>query len=254
MPWYDERHTLARLKAETDIPIAAGETEYTPFGLARCWPRAWWTTSSSTHVGGGLTTWRKAAVMAELYQVPLAAHHDPQSTCTRWRQPTGFIWIFADPRAIPCGRAVPRAPGHRRRLHGGAEAPGLGLDLRDDTLEKYGVRWADPMPPRPLRLAVTTASPAAAERLQDGMDRLLAYGPGASRPSRRRCRSTTGSRWPRRRRLVASCRATLPARDAVGRAQATVAGASRRERQHVEAVSALVGGETARGSVWSTST
>jgi len=33
MPWFDERPTLARLKAETDIPIAAGETEYTPFGL-----------------------------------------------------------------------------------------------------------------------------------------------------------------------------------------------------------------------------
>src|SRR5439155_24613568 len=33
MRWYDERRTLARLKAETDIPIAAGETEYSPFGL-----------------------------------------------------------------------------------------------------------------------------------------------------------------------------------------------------------------------------
>src|SRR5256886_1415783 len=33
MPWYDERRTLERLKAEVDIPIAAGETEYSPFGL-----------------------------------------------------------------------------------------------------------------------------------------------------------------------------------------------------------------------------
>src|SRR5713101_7805620 len=32
MPWYDERHALRRLKAEVDIPIAAGETEFTPFG------------------------------------------------------------------------------------------------------------------------------------------------------------------------------------------------------------------------------
>src|SRR5262249_43448859 len=29
MPWYDERHTLQRLKGATRIPIAAGETEYT---------------------------------------------------------------------------------------------------------------------------------------------------------------------------------------------------------------------------------
>jgi D-galactarolactone cycloisomerase len=33
MPWYDERHSLRRLKEAVDIPIAAGETEYTPFGL-----------------------------------------------------------------------------------------------------------------------------------------------------------------------------------------------------------------------------
>ena len=31
MPWFDERRTLARLKEATRIPIAAGETEYTPF-------------------------------------------------------------------------------------------------------------------------------------------------------------------------------------------------------------------------------
>src|SRR5829696_6746837 len=33
MPWFDERRTLQRLKTETGIPIAAGETEYSPFGL-----------------------------------------------------------------------------------------------------------------------------------------------------------------------------------------------------------------------------
>jgi hypothetical protein len=33
MPWFDERHSLQRLKASTRIPIAAGETEYSPFGL-----------------------------------------------------------------------------------------------------------------------------------------------------------------------------------------------------------------------------
>jgi hypothetical protein len=37
-------------------------------------------------------------------------------------------------------RAVSRAPGHRRRLMALPEAPGLGLELRDETLEKYGVK------------------------------------------------------------------------------------------------------------------
>jgi len=33
MPWYDERHALRRLKAEVNVPISAGETEYAPVGL-----------------------------------------------------------------------------------------------------------------------------------------------------------------------------------------------------------------------------
>src|SRR5215510_13531923 len=33
MPWFDERHTLARLRAEAGIPIAAGETGVSPFGV-----------------------------------------------------------------------------------------------------------------------------------------------------------------------------------------------------------------------------
>ena len=82
------------------------------------------------------------------------------------------------------------------------------------------------------------------------MDDLLAYGPGAAR-----------SGWPRRSQadrglavahvglallaLVQGDAAT--ARDAMARARETVDGATRRERQHVEAVSAFIGGESARG-------
>jgi len=79
MPWFDERGTLARLKAETRIPIAAGETEYSPFGLRTMVVEGLvdYLIIDSTWAGG-LTTWRKAAVMAEMYQIPMAAHHDPQ--------------------------------------------------------------------------------------------------------------------------------------------------------------------------------
>src|SRR5206468_3345016 len=52
---------------------------------------------------GGLTTWRKAAVMTELYQIPLAAHHDPQiHVHAVAASPTGFILeSFADPTRDP---------------------------------------------------------------------------------------------------------------------------------------------------------
>lgn len=144
MPWFDERHTLERLRTATSIPVAAGETEFTPFGLR---------TMVANHLvdylivdstwAGGLTTWRKAAVLAELYKVPLAAHHDPQiHVHAVAASPTGFILeSFADASRDPLWFELFR---ERPEIVDGfmalPEAPGLGLELRDETLEKYGTR------------------------------------------------------------------------------------------------------------------
>lgn len=98
-------------------------------------------------------------------------------------------------------------------------------------------------------LEVTTSSAAAAERFQDGMDKMLSYSAGAEA-------SFTAALQADERLAVAHSGLALlalvqgdaaTARDAAGRARETVAGATRRERQHVEALSALIAGETARG-------
>jgi len=144
MPWYDERHALRRLKAEVDVPIAAGETEYTPFGLRTMVAEGLvdYLIIDSTWAGG-LTTWKKAALMTELYQVPLAAHHDPQiHVHAVAASPTGFILeSFADPTRDPLWFELFR---ERPKIVDGfmavPDAPGLGLELRPDTLEKYGVK------------------------------------------------------------------------------------------------------------------
>ena len=81
------------------------------------------------------------------------------------------------------------------------------------------------------------------------MDRLLAYGPGVEE-------CFTAALQADDRLAVAHAGLALvavangdaaTARTAAGRARETVGGATRRERQHVEALSALVAGETARG-------
>jgi L-alanine-DL-glutamate epimerase-like enolase superfamily enzyme len=144
MPWFDERRTLARLKEETPIPLAAGETEYTPFGLRTMVAEGLvdYLIIDSTW-GGGLTTWRKAAVMAELYQIPMAAHHDPQiHVHAVAASPTGFILeSFADASRDPLWFELFR---ERPQIVDGfmavPDAPGLGLELRGETLEKYGVK------------------------------------------------------------------------------------------------------------------
>ena len=144
MPWYDERHALRRLKQEVDIPIAAGETEFTPFGLRTMVAEGLvdYLIIDSTWAGG-LTVWRKAAVMTELYQIPLAAHHDPQiHVHAVAASPTGFILeSFADSTRDPLWFELFR---ERPKIVDGymavPEVPGLGLELREDTLEKYGVK------------------------------------------------------------------------------------------------------------------
>lgn len=144
MPWYDERHTLQRLKQATDIPIAAGETEYSPFGLRTMLMEGLvdYIIIDSTWAGG-LTTWRKAAVMAEMAQIPMAAHHDPQiHVHALASSPTGFILeSFADPTRDPLWFELFE---ERPEIVDGAmrvpDAPGFGLVLRDATLEKYGIK------------------------------------------------------------------------------------------------------------------
>ena len=144
MPWFDERHTLQKLRQATRIPIAAGETEYTPFGLRTMVADGLvdYLIVDSTWAGG-LTTWKKAAVMAEMYQVPLAAHHDPQiHVHAVAASPTGFILeSFADPTRDPLWFELFRS---RPEIVDGfmavPDAPGLGLELRPETLEKYGLK------------------------------------------------------------------------------------------------------------------
>src|SRR2546428_12114108 len=98
-------------------------------------------------------------------------------------------------------------------------------------------------------LDVTTSSPVAAARFQVGMDRLRWYGAGADE-------SFAAAVLADERLAVAHAGMALvavahgdaaTARAAAERARQAVTGATRRERQHVEAVGALIAGETARG-------
>jgi tetratricopeptide (TPR) repeat protein len=98
-------------------------------------------------------------------------------------------------------------------------------------------------------LPVTTSSSVAVERFQDGMDRLLSYGAGAEQAFADAVHADDKLAMAHAGvALVALVQGdAAAARGAAARARETAAGATRRERQHVEALSALVAGETARG-------
>ena len=98
-------------------------------------------------------------------------------------------------------------------------------------------------------LALSTVSPAAAARYQVGMDRLLSYGHGADLAFAEASAADDGLALAHAgTALFALTQGDgAAARAAIGAARERVAGATRRERQHVEALAALASGDTARG-------
>ena len=98
-------------------------------------------------------------------------------------------------------------------------------------------------------LTVTTDSPVAFERFQEGMDHLLAYGPAGEERLADAVQADPGLAVAHTGlALLALVQGdAAAARDAMARARETVGGATRRERQHVEALNAFVAGESTRG-------
>jgi tetratricopeptide (TPR) repeat protein len=98
-------------------------------------------------------------------------------------------------------------------------------------------------------LTLSTSSAGAARHYQDGMDRLLSYGMGADQSFASAVAADEGF-------ALAHAGAALfsmfqgdgaSAKAAIERAHGLSAGVTRRERQHVEALAAIAGGEAARG-------
>jgi tetratricopeptide (TPR) repeat protein len=98
-------------------------------------------------------------------------------------------------------------------------------------------------------LTLSTSSAGAARNYQDGMDKLLSYGLGADQSFAAAGAADEGF-------ALAHAGAALfslfqgdgvAAKAAIERARGLTAGVTRRERQHVEALAAIAGGEAARG-------
>jgi L-talarate/galactarate dehydratase len=125
----------ARLADRLEIPIALGETlqssseirNYLEHGAVDV------VQPDLTRMGG-LTNWLKAAALAELYHRPVAPHLLPEVAVhlacglPQVRMVEYMPWLssaFVDPPAIVNGQLVP------------PKRPGIGLEIRNDAIEKY---------------------------------------------------------------------------------------------------------------------
>ena len=142
--WYDDRRLLKLLAQKTDIPLSAGESESSAQGCrALLEEQAIQILQFDCTRMGGFTMGRKLAALAELNHVDVAPHHD----CFIHAHlvaasPAGLIVeSFTDPERDPLQAELfenpPRIENGMLQLN---DAPGLGLTLRRDSVEKYGRR------------------------------------------------------------------------------------------------------------------
>jgi tetratricopeptide (TPR) repeat protein len=98
-------------------------------------------------------------------------------------------------------------------------------------------------------LTLSTTSAAAARHYQDGMDRLLSYGFGADQSFAAAVAADEGFALGHAGAALFSLFQGdgASAKTSIERARSLTAGVTRRERQHVEALAAIAGGESARG-------
>jgi L-alanine-DL-glutamate epimerase-like enolase superfamily enzyme len=127
----------ARLAARLEVPIALGETLYHREEFRHYLERgAVDVLQPDVTRLGGLTAWLKVAALAELYHRPLAPHVLPEigvhlACGLPHVQAVEYMpWLFPafmEPPALVKGKLVP------------PRRPGLGLEIREDAVEKYRV-------------------------------------------------------------------------------------------------------------------
>src|SRR5258706_2944872 len=142
--WADDRRELKLLAQKTRIPLSAGESELTSYGCrALLEEQAIQILQFDCTMMGGFTEGRKLAALCELNHVQVAPHHD----CFIHAHivagsPAGVIVeSFPDPERDPLqAELFEDPPKIAKGMLTLKEAPGLGLNLSERALSKFGER------------------------------------------------------------------------------------------------------------------
>jgi L-alanine-DL-glutamate epimerase-like enolase superfamily enzyme len=141
--WYDDAAQMARVRAQTRIPINAGQCEITSHGVRRLIEAgAVDIVNYDASEGGGVTDWRRAAALCAAAGVAMAHHEEsqiaqhliaaiPHGTC---------IECFADPERDPVWQRMwVNRPAIKDGMMAVSPGPGFGLALDAEMIKKYAV-------------------------------------------------------------------------------------------------------------------
>ena len=139
--WFDPVFGLARVGAQTSIPLASGERELHRFGcrdLVDHTPIRYLQFDCTR--AGGITEWLRAAAYASPHGVLMAPHHDPQihGHLVAAVENGAVLEVFPDPGpGSGLDRPVRRAAGHRERRGAPLRPARAGLELDRDFVQRH---------------------------------------------------------------------------------------------------------------------
>ena len=141
--WYDDAAQMARVRAQTSIPITAGQSEITSHAVRRLIDAgAVDIVNYDASEGGGVTDWRRAAALCAASGLSVAHHEEsqiaqhlisaiPHGTC---------IECFADPERDPVWQRMwLNRPAIVDGMMAVSPGPGFGLELDAGMIAKYRV-------------------------------------------------------------------------------------------------------------------
>lgn len=139
----DNVPACAEVAAATDIPIAAGENEYTRWGFRDLiTARAVDVLNPDAKIMGGVTEWWRVAALASAFDLPVAPHGAQEvHVHLACAAPNGLILEFYNPRAN-AGPSTDLFDEPLRIVDGDVVAPdrpGLGFNFRREALESIRV-------------------------------------------------------------------------------------------------------------------
>lgn len=138
----DDLKGSAEVARALDIPIAAGENEYTRYGFRDLIEaEAVDIINADAQILGGITEWRKVASLAAAHHIPVAPHgHQEIHVHLVAGAANGLIVEYYRENVNPILTRMFTQP---LQLENGAvrppSGPGIGVELKEDALERYRV-------------------------------------------------------------------------------------------------------------------
>ncbi len=115
----DDAAMMARVRQATSIPVNAGQSEYTSYGVRRLLQAdaVDYVNFPDASESGGITEWRRAAAMCSVFNVRMAHHEEPHLAVHMLSGVAhgSYVECFADPRRDPDLGPYDPEPGKRQQ-------------------------------------------------------------------------------------------------------------------------------------------